>query len=193
MQHKFRRMVDKKNGKIIPKRKEITNVPSPPQPQLRKKNRLLGVLRERFYPAGEGNPAALMEALTRLADDALDEDEASARERVFAAHRDAIQTLFNRSLAAASSSGGGGRGMFLFLVPGFLDSAEHCRVHFEHLSGAVSLADNVVAELDNQLVLVKKVLYVWSRQGPIVFSQNRTPPAPDIVYVVSPSASVLYH
>jgi hypothetical protein len=139
-------MVDQQNGKTLKKkeRTEDQDLVVQGQPRQKKKRKLVGVLREKFYPTDNRN-ASLLEDLKNV-----DAADLSAREKVFSEHRDAIQILFNQSVNILSC------------VPGFFDDYTHCRHHFEHLAG-MSLVQNVVDELDTQMGFVKKVLNVWCR------------------------------
>jgi hypothetical protein len=140
-------MLDQKNGKVL-KRKESAEGDSlgPPEGQpMRKKKKLVGVLREKFYPAESGDQASFLQELGNA-----DSSNVTEREKVFRAHRNTIQVLFNQSEDGFSC------------VPGFFDHPVHCQLHFQYLA-EMSLLQNVEDELGILMDQVKKVLHVWCR------------------------------
>jgi hypothetical protein len=145
MQQKYRRTLDSMNGKTL-KRKQMTDSGEVVPGQLkRKKKKLIGVLKERFYPSRSTDQTALLE---KLGD--LEEDDIAAHEQVYGEHRDAVQLLFNLSPN------------MLTCVPHFFDHPSHCQSHFEHLAG-MSLVENVQADFGHQFELISSVLNVWCR------------------------------
>jgi hypothetical protein len=146
IQAKYRRMMEKRIGKTtnnLGAGTENINLFH----QATKKRYLVGVLRDRYYPIQEGDPAALLEALKSLDNDS--DYDFTRRESVFAAHRNAMQILFNQSA-----------GDFLSRVPGFFRHPRHCESHCDHLTGR-SLRSSVEEEFSLQLGLIRKVLNSW--------------------------------
>lgn len=146
MAQTYRRKIDQINGKDR-KRKEIPDSTEVvPGQQKKKKKKVIGVVRDRFYPnKSPDSETALLDALNNLGS-----SDAVCREKVFEEHREAIQLRFNQSLD-----------MFT-CIPGFFDSAIHCQKHFEYLGGT-SLLDNIETDFSEQFDLIKSVLNVWCR------------------------------
>ena len=146
MAQKYRRKIDHLNGrdqkrKQFPESKDVV-----PGQQKKKKKKVVGVVRDRFYPTkNPDSEIALLDALLHL-----ESSDADTREKVFKMHREAIQLLFNKSSDLFNC------------VPGFFDSPIHCQMHFEYI-GATSLLENIESDFGNQFELLKSVLEVWCR------------------------------
>lgn len=133
------------NGKVIKRKNDAEANPVLIGQHHRKKRKLVGVLRERFYPASDGKAHLLLDDLRNLKPG----DEA-AKEIVFSEHRETIQHLFTQASSISTA------------VPGFFNHPSHCRFHFEHLAG-MSIVKNIEEELDTQMELIREVLNVWCR------------------------------
>jgi hypothetical protein len=105
MQQKYRCEADKLLGRNN-KRKEREDAQhaeeKPKQP--RKKQKLMAVIRDRFYPDSIGEPDRLLRDLESI----TGEDDPQSREQIYSQHRNAMQHLFLSSSTITSC------------VPGFL-------------------------------------------------------------------------
>jgi hypothetical protein len=144
MSQKYRRIIDKRNGKDL-KRKEIPDVPEVvPGEQKRKKKKVVGVIRHRFFPdKNSKDDVALLDALRHL-----ESSDPCDRERVYEKNRVGVQLLFIKSLDILSC------------VPRFFESPVHCQKHFEYLGGT-NVLENIQSDMSEQFEVVKSVVEVW--------------------------------
>jgi hypothetical protein len=109
MAQTYRRRIDRLNRKDR-KRKEFAESTEVVLGQQKKKKKLIGVDKVRFYPEKNSEKvSALLEALNTL-----ERTDPDSLEDVFSKHRDAVQLQFNQSLD------------ILTCVKGFFNSPIHC-------------------------------------------------------------------
>ena len=149
MGQKYRRKLESKNGKQTVKRKEATTEQGEevvPGQQKRKKKRLIGVVKVRFYPPKDTDVASLILALDAIEDNTV----AAAREAVYREHREALQHIFNLSLDMKTC------------IAGFFDDPLHCRTHAEYLAER-SVLEAVESGLSALFEDVQSVVNVWAK------------------------------
>jgi hypothetical protein len=147
MGQKYRRKLESKNGKQTVKRKEATGEGEVvPGQQKRKKKRLIGVVKVRFYPPKDTDVASLILALDAIEDNTV----AAAREKVYKEHREAVQHIFNMSSDMKTC------------ITGFFDDPLHCRTHAEYLAER-SVLEAVESDFSNLFDDVQSVMNVWAK------------------------------
>jgi hypothetical protein len=149
MGQKYRRKLESKNGKQTVKRKEATTGQGEvvvPGQQKRKKKRLIGVVKVRFYPPKDTDVASLILALDAIEDNTV----AAAREAVYREHREAVQQIFNLSPDIKTC------------IAGFFDDPLHCRTHAEYLAER-SVLEAVESDFSNLFDDVQSVVSVWAK------------------------------
>jgi len=149
MGQKYRRKLESKNGKQTVKRKEATTGEGEvvPGQQKRKKKRLIGVVKWRFYPHKDTDVASLILALDAIEDN---NTVAAARENVYREHREAVQHIFNMSPDMKTC------------IAGFFDDPLHCRTHCEYLAER-SVLEAVESDFSNLFEDVQSVVNVWAK------------------------------
>jgi len=146
MAQTYRRKIDIMNGKDRKRKAEEGSTEMLPGSVKRKKKKVLGVLKDRFFPTkSQASEAALAEAL-----EPLEAADAGSREEVFEQHRDALQARFNQSAD------------ILTCVPGFFDSLLHAQKHFEYL-GRTCVLENIQSDFSEQFENIRSVVKVWCR------------------------------
>ncbi len=147
MGQKYRRKLESKNGKQTAKRKEATGEGEVvPGQQKRKKKRLIGVVKARFYPPKDTDVASLILALDAIEDNTV----AAAREKVYREHREAVQQIFNMSPDMKTC------------ISGFFDDLLHCRTHCEYLAER-SVLKAGESDFSNLFDDVQSVVNVWAK------------------------------
>ena len=145
MAQTYRRRIDRLNRKDR-KKKEFAESTEVVLGQQKKKKKLIGVDKVRFYPEKNSEKvSALLEALNTL-----ERTDPDSLEDVFSKHRDAVQLQFNQSLD------------ILTCVKGFFNSPIHCRKHCEYLGGT-SLQENIDSDFRQEFDIMQCVLTNWCR------------------------------